>query len=53
VAGVDELRSISSDGSSMLLLTFNIDRDIDAATQDVRDAVNSVLNRLPPGADPR
>ena len=52
VAGIDELRSISSDGSSLLLLTFNIDRDIDAATQDVRDAVNSVLNRLPPGADP-
>ena len=33
-------------------MTFNINRDIDAATQDVRDAVNSVLNRLPPDADP-
>ncbi|MHB8970495.1 MAG: efflux RND transporter permease subunit [Pirellulaceae bacterium] len=35
-----------------MLLTFKIDRDIDAATQDVRDAINSVLNRLPPGTDP-
>ncbi|MBI3464986.1 MAG: efflux RND transporter permease subunit [Planctomycetes bacterium] len=52
VAGIDELRSISSEGSSMLLLTFDIDRDIDAAAQDVRDAVNSVLNRLPVGIDP-
>ncbi|NUQ62304.1 MAG: efflux RND transporter permease subunit [Pirellulales bacterium] len=52
VEGIDELRSIASEGSSLLLLTFNIDRDIDAATQDVRDAVNSVLNRLPPDTDP-
>ena len=52
VEGIDELRSVSSDGASLLLLTFEIDRDIDAATQDVRDAVNSVLNRLPPGTDP-
>lgn len=52
VEGIDELRSISSDGSSLLLLTFQIDRDIDSATEDVRDAVNGVLNQLPPGTDP-
>src|SRR5690606_5636487 len=50
--GIDELRSISSEGSSILLITFDLDRDVDAAAQDVRDAVNSVLNRLPPGIDP-
>ena len=52
VAGIDELRSISSDGNSFIILTFRIDRDIDAATQDVRDAIGAVLNRLPPGIDP-
>ena len=52
VEGIDELRSVSSDGVSLLLLTFQIDRDIDSATEDVRDAVNSVLNLLPPGTDP-
>ncbi len=52
VAGIDELRSISTDGRSLLLLTFRIDSDIDSATQDVRDAISSVLNRLPPGIDP-
>ncbi|NLY02516.1 MAG: efflux RND transporter permease subunit [Rhodopirellula sp.] len=52
VEGIDELRSISSEGASVVILTFNIDRDIDAATQDVRDAVNGVLNRLPPDVDP-
>jgi HAE1 family hydrophobic/amphiphilic exporter-1 len=52
VAGIDELRSISRQGVSLLILTFNVNRDIDAATQDVRDAVNSVLNRLPVDIDP-
>jgi HAE1 family hydrophobic/amphiphilic exporter-1 len=52
VAGIDELRSISRESNSLLLLTFNIDRDIDAGAQDVRDAINAVLNRLPRGIDP-
>ncbi len=52
VAGLDELRSISSDGVSMLLLTFRLDQDINVAAQDVRDAISGVLNRLPPEIDP-
>ncbi len=52
VAGIEELRSISSDGSSMVLLTFSLARDIDAAVQDVRDAVSAVTNRLPRSVDP-
>jgi len=52
VAGIDELRSISSDDLSYVLVSFNLDRDIDVAAQDVRDAVAGVMNRLPPGIDP-
>jgi HAE1 family hydrophobic/amphiphilic exporter-1 len=52
VAGIDELRSISSDGTSIVIVTFNLNRNVDAAVQDVRDAVSSVRNRLPPGLDP-
>lgn len=52
VAGIDELRSISSDGSAFLLVSFNLNRNIDAASQDVRDAISGVLNRLPEGIDP-
>ncbi len=52
VAGIEELRSISSDGTSLLLITFNLNRNFDAAVQDVRDAVSGVLNRLPPTVDP-
>ncbi|MBW3597889.1 MAG: efflux RND transporter permease subunit, partial [Planctomycetes bacterium] len=52
VAGVDELRSITSDGASFLILTFDLNRNIDNATQDVRDAVSGAMERLPPGIDP-
>ena len=52
VAGIDELRSVSREGTSWVLITFNVNRDIDSATQDVRDAVNAVLNRLPIGVYP-
>lgn len=52
VEGIDELRSISSDGASLLLLTFTLNRNIDAAAQDVRDAINTVVNRLPRNIDP-
>lgn len=52
VSGIDELRSISSDGSSFVIITFNLNRNIDAAIQDIRDAVASVINRLPPNIFP-
>jgi HAE1 family hydrophobic/amphiphilic exporter-1 len=52
VAGLDELRSISNDGVSMLFLTFRLDQNINVAAQDVRDAISAVLNRLPPDIDP-
>lgn len=52
VAGIDELRSISWDGQSLVLVTFQLDRDTDAGVQDIRDAVAAVVRRLPPGLDP-
>jgi HAE1 family hydrophobic/amphiphilic exporter-1 len=52
VQGIDELRSISGPGSSIVIVTFNLDRDIDAAAQDVRDRVATVLRDLPDDATP-
>ena len=52
VEGIEELRSISGQGSSAVIVTFNLNRDIDAAAQDVRDRVATVLNRLPSDIDP-
>src|SRR5687767_15005156 len=47
VEGIDELRSISGPGSSVVIVTFTLDRDIEAAAQDVRDRVQTVLRDLP------
>jgi HAE1 family hydrophobic/amphiphilic exporter-1 len=52
VEGINELRSISVPGQSMVNVTFNLDRDIDAAAQDVRDRVSAVLRRLPDDVEP-
>ena len=52
VEGVEQLRSISSQGRCFVIATFNLDRNIEAAAQDVRDRVQGVLRLLPPQADP-
>ncbi|HVF11356.1 MAG TPA: efflux RND transporter permease subunit [Abditibacteriaceae bacterium] len=52
IAGVDELRSSSSEGSSSVTVTFSLDTDIDVATQDVRDRVALIQGRLPDNVDP-
>jgi HAE1 family hydrophobic/amphiphilic exporter-1 len=52
VAGISELRSISGPGNSMVLATFELDRDIESAAQDVRDRVATVIRRLPREAQP-
>ena len=42
-----QLTSVSSFGSSSITLQFNLDRDIDAAEQDVQAAINAASNLLP------
>src|SRR2546423_3103417 len=50
--GIDELRSSSSTGRSSITISFDLSKDVDVATQEVRDKINAVLNRLPATADP-
>src|SRR5437660_504915 len=50
--GIDELRSSSSTGRSSITISFDLSKDPDVATQEVRDKVNTVLHRLPQTADP-
>ena len=52
IEGIDELRSISGPGTSVVIVTFNLKRDIDSATQDVRDRVAAVLKKLPDDVTP-
>lgn len=51
VSGIDELRSVSTEGCSQVTIGFLLEKDIDTAAQEVRDKVNSVLNELPQGCD--
>jgi len=52
VDGIEELRSISGAGASVVIATFRLDRDIEVAAQDVRDRVAAILGRLPEDIDP-
>src|SRR4051812_14252582 len=47
ISGIDDLRSISSEGISQVIISFLLDKDTDTAAQEVRDKVNSVLPQLP------
>ncbi len=50
INGIDELRCSSSQGSARCSITFVLEREIEAATQDVRDKVATV--RFPRDTDP-
>jgi HAE1 family hydrophobic/amphiphilic exporter-1 len=52
VEGIDELRSVSGSGISLVIVTFKLERQIETATQDVRDRVATVLADLPVDAKP-
>ena len=47
ISGIDDLRSISSEGVSQVIISFLLDKETDVAAQEVRDKVNGVLPRLP------
>ena len=52
ISGIDQLVSISSEGVSQVVITFELEKNADVAAQEVRDRVNSVIRSLPRDADP-
>ena len=50
INGIDELRCSSNQGNGNCTITFVLERDIEAATQDVRDKVATV--RFPRDTEP-
>ncbi len=52
IAGLDQLTSTSSLGNTAITLQFTLDRDIDAAAQDVQAAISKTLRQLPQGIIP-
>ncbi len=47
IAGIESMSSSSTLGSSRITLQFSLDRDIDAAAQDVQAAISSAQRDLP------
>src|SRR5438094_2838134 len=47
IAGVTEMTSTSSLGSSQVTLQFDLNRNIDAAGRDVQAAINAARGQLP------
>jgi multidrug efflux pump len=47
IAGITQMTSNSSSGSTNVTLQFDLDRDIDAAARDVQAAINAARGQLP------
>jgi HAE1 family hydrophobic/amphiphilic exporter-1 len=52
IPGIDSMTSQSSLGATRITIVFNLDRDIDAAAQDVQAALAATGRRLPPMPSP-
>jgi HAE1 family hydrophobic/amphiphilic exporter-1 len=52
VAGIDELRSTSTEGRSRVTISFDLSKNADIAAQEVRAKVDPVIRVLPETADP-
>src|SRR4051812_49391306 len=52
VSGIDELRSTTMEGVSVITVQFLLSKNGDVGTQEVRDKGNTILRDLPDGTDP-
>ncbi|UHQ22486.1 efflux RND transporter permease subunit [Lysobacter sp. 5GHs7-4] len=52
IEGIETIESRSVNGRASISIEFTLQREIEAAANDVRDAVSRVTNRLPEEADP-
>src|SRR5688500_13571852 len=52
IEGIETIESRSVNGRAAISIEFTLNREIEAAVNDVRDAVSRVLDRMPEEADP-
>jgi len=52
IDGIDELRSVTKEGISTIIVQFVLEKNGEVAAQDVRDKVSTILSQLPVGTDP-
>lgn len=51
ISGIDDLSSTSSEGVSIVIIQFAMEKQVDAAVQEVRDKLSIVTPNLPKGID--
>jgi HAE1 family hydrophobic/amphiphilic exporter-1 len=52
IAGIDSMSSTNAAGETRIVIQFDLDRDIDAAAQDVQTAIAQAMLRLPGDIEP-
>ncbi len=52
ISGIDELRASSDRGGGNVRITFKLEREIEAAVQDVRDKLAAIVGLFPPDTKP-
>lgn len=52
IQGIRNITSASKNGRSSVVIEFNSNRNIDIATNDVRDSISSIVKKLPAEATP-
>jgi HAE1 family hydrophobic/amphiphilic exporter-1 len=52
IAGIDNMTSTSSLGQTQIVVQFSLDRNIDAAAQDIQASITQTLRQLPQGILP-
>jgi len=51
IEGIEELKSVSREGISQILVRFKLYKKSDVAAQEVRDRISSILRQLPEGTE--
>ncbi len=52
ISGIDELRASSDQGNSRVTISFTLEREIESATQDVRDKLAQIVRQFPRDTQP-
>jgi len=52
IEGIETIESRSRNGEGSVTIEFLLSRDIEAAANDVRDAISRIMDRMPAEADP-
>ncbi len=52
IAGIEHVQSTASSGAAVTFITFDLDKDIDVAFNEVQAKINQILRELPKEAEP-